>query len=93
VQKNLKVISIIFVVFMIICCSTKTKTANIETKDDSMKILDEHVATMAKSLGKDLKSYRMLIRTDIDVAKIYRQIGRYIIVDSNGEVIYVPDRI
>jgi len=61
--------------------------------DNNIKILDEHVIAMAKSLGKDQKSYRMHIRTDVDGAKIYRQVGRYIIVDSGGEVIYVPDRI
>lgn len=73
------------------CGSTKKSISKHE--DNNIKVLDEHVVAMAKALGKDQKSYRMHIRTDVDGAKIYRQVGRYIIVESSGEVTYVPDNI
>lgn len=71
------------------CNINKKKGAD----ENSIKILDEHVVAMAIALGKDQKSYRMHIRTDVDGAKIYRQVGRYIIVESNGEVTYIPDNM
>jgi len=92
-------ISMMIILLALGCSSTKRNTANLknqaknsQSEDNSIKILDEHVGAMAKLLGKDQKTYRMHIRTDVDGAKIYRQIGRYVIVDSNGDVIYVPDR-
>ena len=89
-QKKNASFVMIFLVLIITACNPAKKQ---KVDDDNIKILDEHVVAMAKSLGKDQKSYRMHIRTDVDGAKIYRQVGRYIIVDSSGEVIYVPDRI
>jgi hypothetical protein len=60
--------------------------------DDSEKILDDKVVASALALGKNPKNYRMHMRTDLDGVKIYRQIGKYVLEDPRGEVIFVPDR-
>lgn len=55
--------------------------------------LDKLVLKEAKRLGKDAKSYRMLIKQEPDGGKIYRQMGMFIIVNPNGKEAYLPDEI
>lgn len=58
-----------------------------------VKSLDEKVRIEAKNFGKDEKSYRMLLRTDPDGAKIYRMIGMHVIVNPHGEEVFLPDEL
>lgn len=57
------------------------------------RILDERVVALAKALGKNPESYRMLIRMDSDGARIYRQMGAYVVIYPDQEMIYIPDRV
>jgi hypothetical protein len=57
------------------------------------KILDKRVQERAKLEGRDPETYRMLIRTEADATKIYRMLGMHVIVNPNGEEVYLPDEI
>lgn len=80
-------------IFMVLAACGATKKKHEDSSGVlEIKKLDEHVVAMAKFLDKNPKSYRLHIRTDLDGARIYRQVGRYVIVYPTGEVTYVPDR-
>lgn len=55
--------------------------------------LDNKVRQQAQHLGVDPKTYRMPVREDPDHTKIYRMLGMHVIVNPNGEEVYVPDEL
>jgi hypothetical protein len=68
--------------------SPKPKVTHYDTKK-----LDEDVREEAKKLKVDPKKHRMLVRTDPDNTKIYRMLGKHVIVNPNGERVYLPDEL
>lgn len=62
------------------------------TQFDS-KALDEKVIEEAKKFNADPKEYRMFIRQDPNGTKIYRMLGKHVIVHPNGEEYFLPDEI
>lgn len=56
-------------------------------------ILDERLTQEALRQKKDPKSYRMLVEQQADGTQIYRELGMYIIVNPNGEEVYLPEEI
>ncbi len=62
------------------------------TQYDSEK-LDKEVRELALKLGEDPKTFRMLIRTGEDGTKIYRMIGMHVIVNPQGDEVFLPDEL
>ncbi|OPZ21328.1 MAG: hypothetical protein BWZ03_00792 [bacterium ADurb.BinA186] len=62
------------------------------TQFDSEK-LDARVREMAALLKEDVKTFRLLIRTEDDGTKIYRMIGMHVIVNPQGDEVFLPDEI
>lgn len=54
--------------------------------------LDNQVREEAKKVGADENKHRVLIETKEDGTKIYREIGRYVIVHADGKEDLVPDQ-
>lgn len=69
------------------------KEGNKGRGQDDYQVLDERVRKMARALGKKPEKYRLLIRTDSDGAKIYRQLGGYVVLYPDQEMMYIPDQI
>jgi diadenosine tetraphosphate (Ap4A) HIT family hydrolase len=59
---------------------------------DSEK-LDKEVSELALKLKENPKTFRMLIRTGEDGTKIYRMIGMHVIVNPQGDEVFLPDEI
>jgi len=57
------------------------------------KALDDKVIEQAKLMKEDPKFYRMHVRTEADGTKIYRMLGMHVIVNPNGEEVFLPDEI
>lgn len=57
------------------------------------KQLDARVREMAAKFGVDPKDYRLFVREEPRGGKIYRMLGMYVIVNPNGEEVYLPDHL
>ena len=56
-------------------------------------MLDERLTREALRQKKDPQSYRMFVEQQADGTQIYRELGMYIIVNPNGEEVYLPEEI
>lgn len=62
------------------------------TQYDSEK-LDARVREMAALYKENIKTFRMPLRTEPDGTQIYRMIGMHVIVNPQGDEVFLPDEI
>lgn len=62
------------------------------TQYDS-QALDELVKNAAKKAQENPSTYRMLVRSDEDGARVYRMLGMHVIISPMGEETFLPDEI
>jgi len=55
--------------------------------------LDQKIIDTAKNLNQDPTTFRILVKSDPRGGAVYRQLGMFVIVNPNGEEVFLPDEI